>query len=172
MKLAHGNLKEIIPKSWIRQKNGTKTIDVRFMELDNNTFGFATVDDYQNTASTLVIDPTPIREWGTYFGGFGGEASTKATIDLSGNTIFVGSTRSDNMATAGSHQTVLGMAETGLMTKFDQDGNLLWTTYYGGGLTTRFQDVENDIDNNIIGCWIYIFKDNDRYIEFASRSIQ
>lgn len=82
----------------------------------------------------LVIDPM-VRLWATYYGGTGEDYISYSCTDLQSNVILSGYTDSTaNIATTGAHQQVFG-AGTGSdasIVKFDQLGNRLWATYYGG----------------------------------------
>jgi uncharacterized protein (TIGR02145 family) len=74
------------------------------------------------------------RQWGTYFGGTGQEDLGSCIVNRGGNIYVSGDTKSTSgIATIGSHQSVYG---GGLydcfFEKFNQAGNRLWGTYYGG----------------------------------------
>ena len=159
IKTDFGVLKETIPLSWT-EKNGVKSsCTINYERLAANIFGFQNFNHKKSKKSTIIIDPTPVREWGTYFGGFWGNGSNLGNVDTDQdkNSVYVTSTTSwDNIATAGSHQTdnfILSTSlrhNTGLMMKFDQGGILLWATYYGGVGPTEFLDVKTDSENNIL----------------------
>lgn len=82
----------------------------------------------------LIIDPM-VRLWASYYGGTGEDYISYSCTDLQSNVILSGYTNSTaNIATTGAHQQVFG-AGTGSdasIVKFDQLGNRLWATYYGG----------------------------------------
>ena len=157
LSLAQGILQETIPKSWIQDDEAQQEVQVSYTQLAANTFGFE-VTNALHYKKPLIIDPTPVRLWGTYFGGEYTEGSDFAEMshDEYGNTVYAGSTTSDNMATSGSHQTfhfwptIGSVWNTGLMMKFDEDGDLKWCTYYGGLLVTYFHSIKYDNENNII----------------------
>lgn len=75
-----------------------------------------------------------IRQWGTYYGGTGGDYDGYGlTIDQLNNIYFTGNTDSPNaIATAGSHQSSFGGNRDGYLVKFDSAGVRQWGTYYGG----------------------------------------
>jgi gliding motility-associated-like protein len=159
--LIHGNLNEIIPESWTQDDEGAKKVDVKieYVRKNKNVFGFKSKSGNYDNNSTLVIDPTPVREWGTYFGGYfiDGGYLGHMDHDNDGNTIYATRTNSsDNIATAGSHQTInfitssALLPNTGLLMKFNTDGGLVWATYYGGTGITEFLDIKTDGENNII----------------------
>ncbi len=71
--------------------------------------------------------------WGTYFGSSGWDQAHSATSDASGNIYITGQTSSGTgIATAGVHQTTLGNTGDAFLAMFDNNGNRLWATYYGG----------------------------------------
>ena len=76
------------------------------------------------------------RQWGTYYGGAGGEGVPKCNIDVFGNVYLVGNTGSNTgtvIATNGSHQSVYGGGnQDAFLVKFRSSGQRLWGTYYGG----------------------------------------
>ncbi len=84
-------------------------------------------------AFLVQFDINGVRQWGTYFGGTGSENHGHVTTDKSGNVYLYGSTESpDNIASAGSFQTVIGGSEDLYLAKFNDRGQRLWSTYYGG----------------------------------------
>lgn len=159
MQLVYGTLRELIPGSWIEKNSNKEKVQVNYVEIDKNTFGFCLEDQFFPDSSNLIIDPTPVREWGTYIGGdlFEGSPLSSMDYDSQGNTYYSGWTQSDNIATSGSHQTNNFIFETplthqtGLIMKFNPSGELLWASYYGGMNPTEFYDLKTDSDNNVIG---------------------
>ncbi|MGE5943696.1 MAG: T9SS type B sorting domain-containing protein [Flavobacteriales bacterium] len=166
MNLIHGLMSETIPKSWIRLNKRDKEVAINYVKKGNNVFGFEATDRAAIKFKTLIIDPTPVREWATYFGGSYVDGSVYGSMDFdsNGDTVYATMTVSDNIATTGSHQpfnfifTSPLSHQTGLMMKFDPCGDLLWSTYYGGKGATEFYDVKIDSQNNIIGVG-YTFSD-------------
>lgn len=75
-----------------------------------------------------------VRQWGTYYGGTGGDYDGFGlTIDQLNNIYFTGNTDSPNaIATTGSHQSYFGGNRDGYLVKFDSTGVRQWGTYYGG----------------------------------------
>lgn len=70
--------------------------------------------------------------WSTYFGGTGDESNTINRISFNGlNNFYIsGNTFSPNMATAGVFQETKNNSSSQI-SKFDINGNRIWTTYYG-----------------------------------------
>jgi len=102
--LIHGNrmgrFREKAPVSY----QGGKRVASSFV-LRDNVLSFS-VPDYDPTL-LLTIDPE--RQWGTYYGGGGGDFGRSCATDASGNVYLAGWTESpDAIATAGAHQTTYG----------------------------------------------------------------
>jgi len=150
-----GILKEIIPLSWIGQKEQKKEIKIEYQKLNENVFGFTSKSDLASN-SIITIDPTPVRQWATYYGGERGETRYNGDVetDSNGNIFISGFTRSvNNIATVGSYQITYTNntgSWVGYLSKFSSDGDLIWGTYYGNGQTS-FRGITIDNEDNIIG---------------------
>ena len=84
------------------------------------------------SGQALIIDPL-VRSWGTYFGSLHWEKIQESVMDDSGNVFMGGSTSSSQyMATSGAYQAVYGGQRDLFVSKFNSDGDLKWSTYYGG----------------------------------------
>lgn len=151
MALRFGEMQENIPNSWIEHSNSKQNIVVNFKDLGNQTFGF---DSEVNISDkTIVIDPVPTRIWGSFFGGDNDDSASFMTKDLFDNVIFTGLTYSrSNLATTGSYinnhwSTNPHIFEVdGYLTKFDKDGQRLFSTY----LRSTTNRVAIDKNNYII----------------------
>ncbi|WP_269237106.1 T9SS type B sorting domain-containing protein [Flavobacterium flavigenum] len=132
MNVRFGKMEETLPASWIEDGITKKEISVGYKKIKNNVYGFKTSN--QVSDKTVIIDPVPIRLWGTYYGGEGGDFSTALCNDTNNNVYFSGYTRSTtNIATIGSiPESSLSTYYNGFgyVTKFDQDGHRIWGTYY------------------------------------------
>jgi len=76
-----------------------------------------------------------VRQWGTYYGGSGGEGCNQCCTDGFGNVYVVGATTSSSgstIATAGSHQTILGGGSDAFLVKFGSNGVRQIGSFYGG----------------------------------------
>jgi hypothetical protein len=100
----------------------------------HQTIGATTTDD---DAFLVKFNNTGVRQWGTYYGGDGFDVGDKCIVDATNNIYLVGSTTStlgSAIATAGSHQTVVGSLLGGInafFAKFNSSGVRQWGTYYG-----------------------------------------
>lgn len=82
------------------------------------------------------FDLDGVRQWGTYFGGTGGEGLGFMACDNNSNVYIFGNTVSEaGLATPGAHKTSYSYAddsEDHFLVKFNMDGIRQWATYYGG----------------------------------------
>ena len=86
-------------------------------------------------AFLVKFDSDGVRQWGTYYGGGGGDFGNSCVVDNSGNIYLGGrTTSSSNIATPGAHQENFGGGFFGdaFLVKFDSNGVRQWGTYYGG----------------------------------------
>ena len=140
LKLAHGTLSESIPSSFLMENNENIAITYKKSLEDYVAFN---IPNYDRT-KTLVIDPIPNRDWGTYYGGDGTtEGFTGIVSDASANVYLTGYTNGNtSIATTGAHQTTYaGNPYDAMIVKFNTLGVRQWGTYYGGAN----QDVGNGI---------------------------
>jgi len=109
-----------------------------------------------NLAYPVIIDP-----WATYFGAGNGHSITEGwgiITDQPGNAIVTGYTSSVNFpVTAGAFQSQLANPSNNgfgpfdlFIAKFDVNGNLLWSTYYGGSAADTPYGIATDNSNNIL----------------------
>lgn len=90
--------------------------------------------------------------WSTRFGGTGFEEFRGLTIDAQGNLITTGATTSSDFPVWNSHQSsLLGLSDA-VLAKFDNDGELLWSTYLGGDERENSESVAIDSSGNIYVC--------------------
>jgi hypothetical protein len=76
-----------------------------------------------------------VRQWGTYYGGAGGEFVASCFTDATGHVFLTGNTDSNVgtiIASTGTHQTVNGGNRDAYLAKFTSSGVRQWGTYYGG----------------------------------------
>lgn len=81
----------------------------------------------------MRIDPV-VRVWGTYYGGNQSDNGASVSLDNELNSYLCGNTSSsNNIATTGSFQQFFGGGSNdGFLTKYNSEGNILWSTYFGG----------------------------------------
>jgi hypothetical protein len=159
MKLAHTELIETIPASWIAETH--KSVNVNYYQLaqDHNsiTLGFKT--NMPNNYQTLIIDPNPNLDWGTYYGGANEDGCESICSDTNGNIYVTGYTMStSSISTTGAYQTTYGGGSTGttagdaFLVKLNNAGVRQWGTYLGGSYQDRGTGVCTDTNGNVYIC--------------------
>ncbi len=144
-----GEIREHIPESYFRNKNGRTGITVVFRKNKSGDYGFCSSPAIPEQA-TLCIDPIPGRLWGTYFGGTSGDSFNKCRLDQNGYLYLTGSSSSaTNIATSGAFQTTLGGNEDAILVKFTRTGQRVWATYFGGTEMDQASGLAIDLDSSI-----------------------
>ena len=119
--------------------------------------GIATTSGYQQTqgsnwakdAFLAKFNSTGILQWGTYFGDSLLDEGFSVKCDASGNIYMGGITANGGLSTAGSYQPGLAGSEDGYLCKFSINGQLLWSTYYGGSSYDEITALALDNAGNI-----------------------
>lgn len=117
--------------------------------------GISTPGTYQTsysgsgTSETFLakFDPNGNRVWGTYYGTSLNEDAYDCCADAAGNVYMVGYTAqtftTSVLASIGAHQTSIGGGTAdGFLAKFDNTGNRVWGTYYGGSQSDYIYSCE------------------------------
>ncbi len=145
---ALGIIEEKIPYSFQITNGAESAIQARFKKTGNNLFGIDALN--YDAANTLVIDPTP---WATYFGGAQNDLAYDVTTDTLNNIYTTGITySSSNIATSGAFQNTYAGNSDIFLSKHNENGQLLWATYYGGaGNDFSYSLVTDDSLNVYIG---------------------
>ncbi|NVO03767.1 MAG: T9SS type A sorting domain-containing protein [Bacteroidetes bacterium] len=87
--------------------------------------------------------------WSTYFGKSGLDESRGITVDINNDIILTGFSASDSMATVGAFQVVNNGGNDALLAKFDNNGGLIWSTYYGSYNSDQSFSVTTNKYNDI-----------------------
>lgn len=145
-----GSLGEQAPVVFTTDDNGMNRIPVKARyQISGSSVRFK-LAAYDPTR-LLVVDPQ--RVWATYYGGNNTIESAYSAIDPTGNIIIAGSTIATNMPSSpGVLQRRLKAQTDGYVAKFDERGQFLWHTYYGGSLIDKLNDVTTDAKGNIWAC--------------------
>jgi len=147
--LALGKMDEGKPVSF----QGKKQVFSSFTKKENR-IAFK-VGSY-STDKVLIIDPEIY--WATYYGGDGAAASEyplDIKTDANNNVILTGyASTSSGIATQGAYQTRwggMGRQDLGdvYVAKFDNNGAIIWATYYGGSDDEEGLGISIDPNNNI-----------------------
>jgi len=137
LKSKFGDITEEIPKSYTLTDGREKEIQIKFCKLTDEIYGFlasSTTPDH----SSVIIDPLPNRLWATYYGGLDYDVGNDCKVDPNGFVYLTGETSSThNIATSGAFQINFAGSSDAFLSKFDQDGQRQWGTYYGGSSSDR-----------------------------------
>ncbi|MGK4569083.1 hypothetical protein [Flavobacterium sp. 3HN19-14] len=123
-------------------------MQIAFIKSGNETYRFSTPES-NVPFSKIIIDPAPVRLWGTYYGK-GGHDLVGIANDNIGNVYFCGGTVDQtNIATSGSYQsTMIGFSDA-FIAKLNPNGDRVWGTYYGGNkMESAF--AMNQFNNELI----------------------
>ncbi|MBA3649485.1 MAG: T9SS type A sorting domain-containing protein [Chitinophagales bacterium] len=117
--------------------------------LKGNTLSFADVK--RNQDQLVIIDP--LIEWGSYYGGYEKDVPDELAYDGRQHLYLTGRTHSSSMiATSGTHQAIYSGGDDVPLIKLDEQGNILWGTYYGGkGNDVAFAITTDTIGNIFLG---------------------
>lgn len=100
-------------------------------------------------AFLVKFDAEGNRLWSTYFGGEGLEQARDCTVDADGNIYVAGRTTSQTNMVLNGHQATFGGGIDVFLTKFASNGELLWSTYYGGAGDDYSFGVSVDSNNDV-----------------------
>ncbi|MCK5239635.1 MAG: hypothetical protein KAR33_08825 [Candidatus Thorarchaeota archaeon] len=89
-------------------------------------------------------------EFCTYFGGDGIEYGMALNIDPNGDIVVVGNTQSTNLFTLDALQSDLNGTSDAFVTKFNPDGNIIFSTYFGGSGVDFIYKLDFDSDGNYV----------------------
>lgn len=142
-----GKIMENIPLSYEIESGLERKVE--YQNLGYQTYGFITKE--YNRAATLLVDPYPIRQWGTYYGGNKDDAALASALDKNGNVFLGGYTyTTSSFATTGSHQTTIAGVKDAFLAKFNAGGIRQWVTYYGGNGDEEANTCAIDGNGNVL----------------------
>ena len=98
-------------------------------------------------AFVFKFNPNGQRIWGTYYGGINIEEANDIAIDEFNNTYITGKTNSNgNIAYGYSYQMNFNnsniYSHDGFLAKFNDQGNIVFGTYYGGDQNEFFTSID------------------------------
>jgi hypothetical protein len=132
-----------------------------------SNFGISTSGSHQASKSTgadaflVKFNSNGVRQWGTYYGGTGGDSGRACSTDGSGNIYLAGNTNSSSgIATPGAHQT---SGSGGFLVKFNTNGTRQWGTYYAGNFLDGVNSCATDLSGNV-----YLAGNTQSTINFAT----
>lgn len=116
-----------------------------------SALSYQTVYGGNNDGYIAKFNESGQRLWSTYFGGDDEEIIYDINSDNSGSIVVVGTTKSTTgIATTGAHQTSFSGNVDSFIAKFDENGNLLWSTYFGGSAYDKATGVDFLPDGRLV----------------------
>lgn len=119
-------------------------------------FGLATSGSSQQYIASgddsflAKFSPTGILDWCTYYGGNAHELITSMSIDDSNKIYITGHTGSSDLyCTPDAYRSTLVGTENAFLGVYDNDGSLIYNSYYIKGSNTRGEDIEITSDGTI-----------------------
>jgi hypothetical protein len=113
---------------------------------------FQSVSAGLNDCFLAKFSLTGTTRWITFFGGTNQDFSYAITIDVKGNIVIGGTSLSPSIHTnTTSFQQNLVGAVDAFIARFNKQGNLKFSTFYGGTNSEDIHDVATDADGNVIG---------------------
>lgn len=146
-----GTVTEERPVAWTEKNGQRRHVDVRF-HVEGEFVRFD-VGEYDPTA-TLTIDPKIT--FSTYYTGNGAVSDVSTAVDRLGNIYMAGTTLATNLPARTSSGVVQrnkaggrDVNSDGFVTKFDEFGGHIWSTYYGSTAADNIADIVVDSTLNI-----------------------
>lgn len=153
MKTRFGVMEETLPLSWTEAGGARNEVEVGYKKISKNVYGFD-FDESQISGKTVVIDPVPVRLWGTYYANDVSSSTMDLITDSANNVYISGSTSSStNVATAGTHLSVYDSNQSCFFAKIASNGFRVWGTYYS--VQGNSMVVDNDSSLIIAGDLFY-----------------
>lgn len=125
---------------------GTVPYSNQFMTSNSHQ---STYGGGQSDGFIAKFSPDGLLVWATFVGGAGKEIISALSIDKHDNIYVSGLTSSAGMSTVGSYQPILNGNQDGLVSKFSPDGNLIWSTYYGGSGNDEVNGIACDVFGSV-----------------------
>ncbi|WP_160144200.1 SBBP repeat-containing protein [Chryseolinea soli] len=95
--------------------------------------------------------PDGVKLWSTFLGGSGTDTGYGITTDSNNNIILTGQTESVNFPTTpGAFQPAVAGGLDVFLTKLDENGGMLWSTFFGGSLPETGECVTIAANDEII----------------------
>ena len=107
-------------------------------------------------AYLVKFNSAGIRQYGTFLGGAGSDITTSIAVGANGITYVGGHTNSTSGVSypdyAGVYQYIHAEAVDGFIAQFNDAGQLIWSTYYGGNGDDHILSLAIGPDNNLSFC--------------------
>lgn len=132
---------------------------IYFSGFTRSTGNIATPGVYQSTSQGYIdgmvvkFSSDGNRLWGSYYGGAGTDIVWGCTATNHGEVVITGETNSGTgISTSNAFQTLFSGLNDGCAAMFDQTGQIIWGTYYGGSSFLSFQQNCVDSSGNMYAC--------------------
>ncbi|UMQ42806.1 T9SS type B sorting domain-containing protein [Chryseobacterium sp. Y16C] len=157
MNLRFGEMQENIPQSWIINASSKIETEIKFRQIEDNTYGF--IGSKDNYDKVLIIDPVPTPLWiknlpnwvyqsNSYYRVF---ANNNQEVYTSFTTIAKYNFATDTYTIMDSYSQ-----NYGYVSKFDPSGNKIWGVFignhhynYNGDSTNMLKDIVVNSNNEI-----------------------
>ncbi len=130
--------------------------NIYFSGITSSSSNVATTGAYQTSFSGVTdgflvkFNNSGSLQWATYFGGSATDYADGVCTDRSNNVYMTGSTRSSSgIASTGSFLTSLTGSSEAFLAKFNTNGKIQWSTYYGDGNLCTGSSVATDTFQNV-----------------------
>lgn len=127
---------------------------LNFPVQNNSTFFQGTINGASD-AFIMKFSNTGVLIWSTYYGGSGNDTPNNSGCDANGNLFVTGGTFSTDFPVQNSgtfFQANNSGAVDAFILKFDNSGNRLWATYYGGNIDDQAFSLAIDSSGNLFIC--------------------
>ncbi len=121
-------------------------------DLDTTYSCFQPTSNGMNDCFLAKFNLNGQAKWITYFGGTQSDFSYAISIDSKSNIIIGGTSLSPTIhtTTLSFQQNLVGAVDA-FIARFNRNGQLKFSTFYGGSNAEDIHDVTTDVDGNIIG---------------------
>lgn len=113
--------------------------NVYFIGTTSSDSSIATIGSFQEVKNDSTdafvgkMDREGVLKWSSFLGGDSTDLGVDLFFELDSNLIVTGTTFSSDLPVDGdSYQSTIGGSSDAFLSKITKDGELVWTTYYGG----------------------------------------
>jgi hypothetical protein len=122
---------------------------------------------YELNAFIVKFNSSASLLWYASIGGSEDEICTSVCSDANSNVYMAGYTKSESSIASSGYQNTLSGGYDAFLVKFNQNGTLKWSTYYGGSDDENTNDIKADANN-----YIYLVGSTSSSSEIASGGFQ
>ena len=120
--------------------------------LSNNISTDGTIRQNKEDGLLVKFNSSGVKLWATYIGGNDYDHGLGIDTDKNDNPVLVGLTKSSNLlVTENTIQDIFNGNYDGFFVKYSSNGELLWSTYFGGAGDDRAGSIAIDEEGQIYG---------------------